>query len=208
LLNSFNGFSLSDNLSDSDSEEDAVNERNRRFRRNRKKKTADEDAERQQQRLAKKKQKEKPLFEDELDPYDSDPGESYRQHCMKVQGVNTRSCLPVPKMLKSRADLFDVEDTTSSSTSPPSPMGSESEDILSQVPNSLPPDMPRVRYSLRSAIGDGSAKQPTGPTVMDRRDLRPNGVALNVSHWSDTGNRAYMEDRYVKVVLFLDFSIV
>jgi len=95
-----------------------------------------------------------------------------------------------------RGDNFGSEDFGSSSTSPPSPIGSESEDVLNQTPNSLSHEMTRTRYSLRSAIGDGGEKQPTGPSIMDRRELRPNGVALNVSHWSDTGCRSYMEDRY------------
>jgi hypothetical protein len=55
-----------------------------------------------------------------------------------------------------------------------------------------------VRYSLRSSITDGSEKQPMGPTVMERRELRPNNVQMNVSHWSDTGGRPYMEDRCVR----------
>jgi len=199
LLNSFNRVGLSDAVSDPDSEEENRNGVNRRRRRNTRKKTADEEIEKETQsseRLTRKKKKDKPIFEDEMDPYDSDPGESYRQHCMTIQGLNTRSCLRFPVLLKSgnKGNGYDTEDATES-TSPPSPLGSEPEDLLHQTPASLPPDITRLRYSLRSAIGDGSVKQPTGPSVMDRRELRPNGVALNVSHWSDTGNRAYMEDR-------------
>ena len=199
LLNDFNRLGLSDAATDPDSEEENRDGTNWRRRRNRKAKTADEQAEIDKQsseRILRKKKKEKPIFEDELDPYDSDPGESYRQHCMKIQGLSTRSCLRIPVMLKggSKSKNFDTEEPTES-TSPPSPLGSESEDLLNQTPASLPPDTTRLRYSLRSAIGDGSSKQPTGPSVMDRRELRPNGVALNVSHWSDTGSRAYMEDR-------------
>lgn len=198
LLNSFNSVGLSDAVSDttdSDDENGTNNEnsranrrRNRRIRKSNKK-TADEQVEKQKQQQQRKPKK--PIFEDEQDPYDSDPGESYRQHCMKIQGLNTRSCMP--RFLQ-RNDV--LEPAASEATSPPSPVGSETtEDILNQTPASLPTE--RVRYSLRSAVGDGSVKQPTGPSVMDRRELRPNGVALNVSHWSDTGNRAYMEDRYV-----------
>mmetsp|Transcript_22687 Transcript_22687/g.37538 ORF Transcript_22687/g.37538 Transcript_22687/m.37538 type:complete len:516 (-) Transcript_22687:151-1698(-) len=202
LLNSFSSVGLSDAVSETDSEDENTDNRNRRRNRRtprKKKQTADEEVEKEKQekqtaRAARKQKKEKPIIEDEHDPYDSDPGESYRQHCMKIQGLNTRSCLSMPRFLQ-RGD-FDIEEPASETTSPPSPVGSETDDILNQTPSSLPPDMTRVRYSLRSAVGDGSAKQPTGPSVMDRRELRPNGVALNVSHWSDTGNRAYMEDRY------------
>jgi hypothetical protein len=199
LLNAFNRVGISDAGTDPDSEEENRDGSNRRRRRNRKAKTADEQVEIEKQtteRMLRKKKKEKPILEDELDPYDSDPGESYRQHCMKIQGLSTRSCLRFPVMLKngSKGMNFDAEDATES-TAPPSPLGSEAEDVLNQTPVSLPPDTARLRYSLRSAIGDGSAKQPTGPSVMDRRELRPNGVELNVSHWSDTGSRAYMEDR-------------
>ena len=202
LLEALSRMGLSDSMVDPDSEEENNRDgSNRRRRWNRKAKTADEQAEIEKQsteQSLKKKRKEKSLFEDELDPYDSDPGESYRQHCMKIQGVSTKSCLRFPGISKngSRGVDFETEEPTES-TSPPSPLGSESDDLLNQTPVSLTPDASRVRYSLRSAIGDGSAKQPTGPSVMDRRELRPNGIALNVSHWSDTGNRAYMEDRYV-----------
>jgi len=81
-------------------------------------------------------------------------------------------------------------------TAPPSPLQSEMGD-LGQAPASLPPSLTRVRYSLRSSITDGAEPQPLGPTVMERRDLRPNNVQMNVSHWSEEGGRPYMEDRYV-----------
>mmetsp|Transcript_1335 Transcript_1335/g.1452 ORF Transcript_1335/g.1452 Transcript_1335/m.1452 type:complete len:336 (+) Transcript_1335:1-1008(+) len=32
--------------------------------------------------------------------------------------------------------------------------------------------------------------------MMERRELRPNNIHINVSHWSDFGGRNYMEDRY------------
>merc|ERR1712032_1709058 len=76
-------------------------------------------------------------------------------------------------------------------------MGStEPEDPLSQTPDSLQSEFDLVPYSFRTSIGDGSESQPSGPNVMDRRELRPNGVHINVSHWSATGCRPYMEDRY------------
>merc|ERR1740133_52367 len=65
------------------------------------------------------------------------------------------------------------------------------------APASLPRDLARVRYSLRTAIGDGTDVQPGGSAaMMERRDLRPNNIHINVSHWSDFGGRNYMEDRY------------
>jgi hypothetical protein len=155
---------------------------------------------RRRRRLEKKRNSDKQLgeakrsgkidYEDEdYDPYDSDPGESYRQHCMRLSGVSTKSCLSVPKfMIKSNDTVL---------TAPPSPMHSEMGDLFGSVPASLPPNISRVRYSLRSSITDGSEKQPAGPSVMERRELRPNNVSLNVSHWSETGGRPYMEDRYV-----------
>lgn len=202
LLGTFNQLGVSDVNSDADSEEENRREnfRNRRrSRRSRSKKNSSSADQVQKQSSKKKQAVDQTTFDDEMDPYDSDPGESYRAHCMKVQGLKTRSCLRMPPFLKAgRKDehFQNNEDIESSSTFPPSPIGSESEDVLNQTPNSLPAEMTRVRYSLRSSIGDGSTKQPTGPSVMDRRELRPNGVALNVSHWSDTGSRAYMEDRY------------
>ena len=129
--------------------------------------------------------------EDE-DPYDSDPGESYREHCRQTRGFSTKSCLTVPKFLAKGKEEQSVL------TAPPSPLQSEMGD-LGQTPASLPTNLTRVRYSLRSSITDGAEPQPVGPTVMERRELRPNNVHMNVSHWSDEGGRPYMEDRYVSL---------
>lgn len=140
-----------------------------------------------------KEKKFPPLLDDEeYDPYDSDPGESYRQHCMKINGLNTKACLRMPRILARTNRTIEDESVV---TAPPSPFHSDLEDTLNQFPVSLAPNATRVRYSLRTSIGDGSERQPTGPSVMERRELRPNGVQLNVSHWSDTGGRNYMEDR-------------
>lgn len=81
----------------------------------------------------------------------------------------------------------------STKTPPPSPTPSVSDSEL--IPSSLGLENVGVRYSLRSSIGDG-ARQPIGPTFMERRELRPNGSHLNTSHWSEEGARKYMEDRY------------
>ena len=138
-----------------------------------------------------------------LDPYESDPGESYREHCLKFKGVGTKSCLGIPKFLLTNASSSNKTNHTRSGeestvlTAPPSPLASDMGDLFGAVPASLPANLTRVRYSLRSSVTDGSEKQPVGPSVMDRRDLRPNNVHLNVSHWSDEGGRPYMEDRYV-----------
>lgn len=148
---------------------------------------------RRKRRAKKKAQKstERKLKEAELDPYESDPGESYRDHCMRMRGIGTKNCMP-SFVLRTREDKETVR------TSPPSPLQSDAlEELLGNVPASLPSNLTRVRYSLRSSITDGAEKQPTGPSVMERRELRPNGVHLNVSHWSDAGGRPYMEDRYV-----------
>jgi protein phosphatase 1L len=141
--------------------------------------------------------KEKPQTElDDVDPYDSDPGESYRQHCMKINAPT--SCLSVPRFL-SRGRIRNNDPEESVLTAPPSPFPSEAGDpsMYGHLPASLPPNAQRVPYSLRSSVTDGGEKQPNGPSVMDRRELRPNKVKLNVSHWSDLGGRPYMEDRYV-----------
>jgi len=140
-----------------------------------------------------KRKEKKNLPDEEYDPYDSDPGESYRQHCLRVNGLSTKSCLKIPTFLKPVHQITAESETVM--TSPPSPMASEMGDVLGQTPASLPADMTRVRYTLRSSITDGSEKQPSGPSVMERRELRPNNVHINVSHWSDHGARQYMEDR-------------
>ena len=54
-----------------------------------------------------------------------------------------------------------------------------------------------ICYSLRSAIGDGSARQRNSHSLMERRPLRPNGCAVDISYWSHRGRRNYMEDRFV-----------
>jgi hypothetical protein len=141
--------------------------------------------------------------DDDIDPYDSDPGESYREHCMKVKGFSSKSCLAMPAFLRN-SRTGGMREEESELTAPPSPMTSEMGDaptgVAGQSPSSLPNSLKRVRYSLRSSITDGSEKQPTGPSVMERRELRPNNVHLNVSHWSDEGGRPYMEDRYVNLL--------
>lgn len=129
--------------------------------------------------------------DDDIDPYDSDPGESYREHCMRMKGVSNKSCIAVPRFLRNGRK---VEDETVM-TAPPSPMASEMGDVFGQIPASLPSNLTRVRYSLRSSITDGSENQPSGPSVMERRELRPNNIHINVSHWSMAGGRPYMEDR-------------
>ena len=168
-----------------------------------------------------KKSSSSHLPDEEYDPYDSDPGESYRAHCLRVNGMSTKSCLKLPTFLKqggpgsllssSRGGgggggLLGGESETQM-TSPPSPMTSELGDVLSQTPASLPTDLTRVRYSLRSSITDGAEKQPSGPSVMERRELRPNNVHINVSHWSDAGARQYMEDRYVSSTCWNNYGI-
>ncbi len=122
---------------------------------------------------------------DEYDPYDSDPGESYREHCERIKGDRLRSCLTMPRFLVQNK----ISDATEA-TSPPSPL----EDVA-RAPPSLPKDLARVRYSLRTSISDGGQAQVAAPNLMERRDLRPNNVHINVSHWSDFGGRNYMEDR-------------
>jgi len=69
--------------------------------------------------------------------------------------------------------------------------GKEQKDIT-------PVSIPRtICYSLRSAIGDGSTRQRNSHSLMERRPLRPNGCAVDVSYWSHRGRRNYMEDRFV-----------
>ena len=247
-----------------------------------------------------KKKKERNLPDEEYDPYDSDPGESYREHCERIQGNSTKSCLVLPKFLKERKLLSpggsqqvgnaaqssrrssiqvkvmnggveqhiphhpnysrQYDEMNSGTTAPPSPFQSELDDLSPQrhpqpqrssaprrrrstargpstpssaassyphqqgtglntsftsdpsgaSPASLPHDLARVRYSLRTAIGDGTEIQPGGGSaaMMERRDLRPNQIHINVSHWSDFGGRNYMEDRYVTgqiyIIVFFD----
>ena len=189
---------------DEDEDEESLMSRNleRRRRRFRKQSVISTDEEgssaassSSKSKTKRREKKRTSLPNDEYDPYDSDPGESYRQHCLRVNGMGTKSCLPkLPVFLKAPV-ITNAAETETEMTSPPSPMASEVGDVLGQAPASLPSDQTRVRYSLRSSITDGSEKQPSGPSVMERRELRPNHVHINVSHWSDPGARQYMEDR-------------
>ena len=145
-------------------------------------------------REKRRQQRKQKKAEDDIDPYDSDPGQSYREHCKQNRGFSTKSCLAVPKFLNKSGGGGREEQSVL--TAPPSPLQSEMGD-LGQAPASLPPSLTRVRCSLRSSITDGAEPQPLGPTVMERRDLRPNNVQMHVSHWSEEGGRPYMEDRYV-----------
>jgi hypothetical protein len=178
------------------------------------------------------KKKLLPPSEEDYDPYDSDPGESYRDHCMKFRGIAHRKCISMPAFMMRNSRFAGnnrgmIEDETVM-TAPPSPLQSEMGDPFSMmmrsspslnaggghrqheqqqqqpqpsmfgggpIPASLPPHLSRVSYSLRSSITDGADKQPSGPSVMERRELRPNNLHINVSHWSDEGGRPYMEDR-------------
>lgn len=152
----------------------------------------------------------KDLPKEEADPYDSDPGESYRDHCERIQQEKSKSCLAIPRFLKDgKTKKFGrnnsvannrlqvkVPGDASGATEPPSPLISEPE-TNKNMPSSLPRDLARVRYSLRTSIGDGTERQPgASATMMERRELRPNNIHINVSHWSDFGGRNYMEDRY------------
>lgn len=137
------------------------------------------------------KRKEDP---EELDPYDSDPGESYRERVARANGIGNKSCVAMPRFLSKNNKVKAAESSTVL-TAPPSPMQSDMGDMFGSIPASLPTNLTRVRYSLRSSITDGAEKQPMGPSVMERRELRPNNVHLNVSHWSAEGGRPYMEDR-------------
>lgn len=123
--------------------------------------------------------------EADLDGYESDHVPTLPQRCMFTFKTKkfSLSSLDLPK------------------TAPPSPNPSMMDNIS---PASLPSRSLDVKYSLRSVIGDGT-QQPDGPTVMERRNLRPNGCHLNVSHWSAEGLRPYMEDRYVELyITFVD----
>jgi hypothetical protein len=147
-------------------------------------------ARRQKRRNSKKKQLES-MPEDEYDPYESDPGESYRDHCERLEeeeggGGQSKTCLALPKFLrKSRSPTTTLQ-----------PLNDDSWEEEHPTPQSLPKDLARLCYSLRSNIGNGSQAQ---DEEMQQRLLRPNNVHINVSHWSDFGKRNYMEDRYVPI---------
>jgi hypothetical protein len=143
-----------------------------------------------EKKSAKKKNTSKRSPEEEAeDGNESDTGISYRQHCMSTKSLGTKSCMRKPSfMLKNAAEKGGVQITPS-----PSSTESEFDEPIGEHPPELPGDV--MRYSFRTAIGDGSEKQVASASVMERRDLRPNNCHLDVGHWSDKGGRGYMEDR-------------
>jgi hypothetical protein len=72
------------------------------------------------------------------------------------------------------------------------------------VPRSIPPT---INYSLRSAIGDGSVRQRNNHSFMERRPLRPNGCAVDVSYWSHRGKRHYMEGKCISFMILRYFHL-
>jgi hypothetical protein len=75
------------------------------------------------------------------------------------------------------------------------------------VPRSIPPT---IQYSLRTAVGDGSVRQRNNHSLMERRPLRPNGCAVDVSYWSHCGKRHYMEGKckFLMILFASDVSLV
>jgi hypothetical protein len=170
-----------------------------------------------------------------VDPYESDPGESYREHCARNNQYRAlNQCLSLPQFLLKNISNHDDDDDEEQEikngihhrssahhhhhrrrnhrrggTDDDDEAGTESPDTTSPrqsnttSPGHLPRSATRIRYSLRSTITDGTDPQPTGPSVLERRKLRPNDVKLNISHWSDEGGRPYMEDRYVSLLFFV-----
>jgi hypothetical protein len=171
-----------------------------------------------------------------VDPYESDPGESYREHCARNNQYRAlNNCLSLPQFLLKNISNHDDEEELEGKNgiyrsahhhhhrrrnhrrggTDDDEAGTESPDTTSPrqsttntSPGHLPRSATRIRYSLRSTITDGTDPQPTGPSVLERRKLRPNDVKLNISHWSDEGGRPYMEDRYVSLLFSLCFCVV
>jgi hypothetical protein len=130
--------------------------------------------------------------DDEVDdPYESDPGESYREHCERTEADSfpqSRSCLTIPKFLTNPKRRSRSEPRKS----PPlfEDLAEDHQDNLN--PHSLPKDLQQLKYSEQSEIGDGSEPHDWSQTS---QPLRPNRTHMNISHWSDFGKRDYMEDR-------------
>mmetsp|Transcript_35429 Transcript_35429/g.84601 ORF Transcript_35429/g.84601 Transcript_35429/m.84601 type:complete len:594 (+) Transcript_35429:95-1876(+) len=114
---------------------------------------------------------------------------------------------PVEKAVAPRIDL---QDETTTATAPTvidpetsskkkvtrSKSGATTEKTITGTltPTSIPCT---ICYSLRTAIGDGSARQRNSHSLMERRVMRPNGSHVDTSYWSHRGKRSYMEDRFV-----------
>mmetsp|Transcript_3676 Transcript_3676/g.5691 ORF Transcript_3676/g.5691 Transcript_3676/m.5691 type:complete len:660 (-) Transcript_3676:370-2349(-) len=157
---------------------------------------------------SKKSVNSEPKDTDTSDLSDASDANSARKK--KAQGKDYGGTLADKSKKKMKSIMKSLHVTPSSSltfstgttetTAPPSPQTGFDDmeyDLDSRlVPSSLSPDSVGLRYSLRSAVGDGGARQPHTASVMQRRDLTPNGSHLNTSHWSHRGKRSYMEDRY------------
>jgi hypothetical protein len=104
-------------------------------------------------------------------------------------GVPSPSFVPATSTNETKPHLVESKPPQSA---PPRPKR-KGDVQLDIAPRSIPRT---ICYSLRSAIGDGSARQRNSHTLMDQRPLRPNGVSVDVSYWSHRGKRSYMEGEY------------
>lgn len=117
------------------------------------------------------------------------PKSSIKENSFKL--ANTHS------HIKNTPSINSCNNRTSPSSKPISnrvTIGAKKEDGDILTPLSIPRT---ICYSLRSAIGDGSARQRNSRSLMERRILRPNGCHLDCGYWSHRGKRSYMEDRFV-----------
>lgn len=146
------------------------------------------------------------IFDGQPKPGTSPQVESHPETTQQESGIPTSEA---PKALPQAKPEFPTQKLTSTemaSSKPEQPLAKphrppsqkkktsfkeeEGKDI---VPLSIPRT---ISYSLRSAIGDGSARQRNSHSLMERRPLRPNGCSVDVSYWSHRGKRNYMEGEW------------
>jgi len=87
-----------------------------------------------------------------------------------------------------------VSTTSTQSLSPVSSQEDEFwEDVVSK--GNKYKTIPKIAYSLRSAVSNGAEIQSRSIVDMNNRPLLPNRVHLRTSHWTEMNLRSYMEDR-------------
>ena len=129
--------------------------------------------------------------------------ESGSSTCERSELDKALPSVPTAKTFETAASTTSSEvhdnGNTNPTTTKPKDKRKKKKAVINQTDDILTPlSIPlTICYSLRSAIGDGSARQRNSHALMERRSTRPNGSHLDVSHWSHRGKRSYMEGKYI-----------
>ena len=118
------------------------------------------------------------------------------EHTTKQNTSHNVQSFPTQKLSNTQTDPTNGKKTKSASKKYPRKKNVSLKSPEREV-KEVTPSIPRtICYSLRSAIGDGTARQRNSHSLMERRPLMPNGSQVECSYWSHKGNRNYMEGEF------------